>query len=294
MKVAFPYKSPISSSLMNFAFTGIIPQGVYVAPVMSSSLTTSSITISPGWVIRSADGMTISEDSVAVTLTLPGVGLYWVGVTVRYVVGNDPVVNVQAVPVINYLSWTADQKKAFVIFAQVNITNSAIQIDQTQATLPRGVFALQEDLIAKVSGVTVTSVSNSGGLSQNMSPNSLVYVQDSNSLQVFLNGTQWTQINHNVTGSGVFTSTTGTNIAIPQTVSLSVKNDISKYQVYITQTANSGAHVGETWVLKGQRYDQATNMILADPNYFLVLCSGDVPAPGAIGQVTFDWMLVLR
>jgi hypothetical protein len=293
MKVAFPYKSPMSSALMNFAFTDIIPEGVYVAPQMAASLTTSSVTISPGWVIRSVDGMTVSEDTATITLTLPGVGLYWVGVDAEYSVANDPMINIQAIPISSYVTWNATQQAAFIIFAQVNVTPTAIQIDQTQATLPRGVFALQQDLIAKVNGVTVTSVSNSAGLSQSMSPNSVVYVQDSNKLSIFLNGTQWTQIGQNIVGGGVFNSTTGTNVALPASVPLAVKNDITKYMVFISQTANSGGHVGETWVLKGQRYDQPTNSIVADPNYFLVMCSGTVPTPGAVGQVTFDWLVTL-
>jgi hypothetical protein len=281
---------------MNLATRDILPAGVYLAPSIAVG-GSKTIVISPPWVIRSAEGMTIREDQAphTVSFTSSADGVYYVGVSAHYIMGGPAQVSIQQVDQVTYnTSWSAAQKSAFIILCEVGVTGATLTVYQVgRQTQPRGTFALEVDLLDVQGKSTITRVSNLAGLADLASPitpvNRLVYVESNHTLAIY-NGTTFDRIMPQVAGSSAFVDAP---VAGPNPgVSIMLPADFpntgpSSYSVIVTSTANTNAHLGEVWVEKG------VNGNTSNSNYFTVKCSG---TPNLLGGVpaTFDYIVLPR
>lgn len=294
MQAAFGFKTPLSTDLLNLATRGILPAGVYLAPTLAVG-GSKTVIVTPPWIIRSADGMTVREDTApqVVSFASDPNGLYYLGVNALYILGGPAQIAVQRISETAYnAGWTAQQKAAFVIFCEVEVAGSVLTIRQaTFQTQPRGTFALQVDLIDSLSRSSISRVATWGDLvaAPTTPLNRLYYLADKHTLAIY-NGTTFDSINPQVTGSGIFLDSppSGPNSGVAVMLPVDFPStDPNKYSVTITSTFNTGAHLGEVWVEKGM------NGLTSNVNYFTVKCSG---APNALsgGTATFDYIVLPR
>lgn len=296
MQVSFGFRTPLSTNLLNLASKDVLPAGVYLAPTISVGAA-KTIIVSPPWVVRSVEGMTVREENAPLTVSFatdPD-GLYYVGVLSQYVVGGQVQVSVQRVSQSIYnASWTNLQKASFVILCEVGVVGSTLTIRQLdRQTQPRGTFALQVDMLDSLSKSTISRVGQWGDLETllagpTIATNRLFYVGDKHHLAIF-NGTSFERVNPIYSGSGVFLDAPeagpnqGVSIALPADFPSTAT---SSYAVAITPTTDSDGHLGNIWVEKG-KLGLATNL-----NYFTVKCSGRPSLSGL--TATFDYLLLPR
>lgn len=294
MQVAFGFRTPQSTELLNLTTRDILPAGVYLAPTIAVG-GSKTVVISPPWVVRSTDGMTVREDFAPqiVSFASDPDGLYYVGVNALYILGGPAQVAVQRVSQATYnAAWTVRQKAAFVILCEVNVVGNILTVRQTdRQTQPRGTFALSVDLTDAMSKSTISRVATWADLvaSPTTPLNRLFYVADKHNLAIY-NGMGFDRVNYQVSGSGVFLDAppAGPNTGVPVMLPAGFPSTaVTDYAVIITSTADTGAHLGEVWVEKGM------NGLTANLNYFTVKCSG---APNALGgnPATFDYIAIPR
>ena len=299
MEISFGFKGPFSTNQLNLITKDILPAGVYLAPTIQEG-GYLSLLISPPWVIRTIDGMTIREEQtpIAVDFSSVGSGQYYVGVAAQYVVGGKAQVAVQQVAVQTYNdTWTTTQKSHFVILCEVWNSGSSLTVSQaTQQTQPRGTFALQVDLLDSQTKSSISRVADRAALQTlldgplgDIPTNRVYYLEDPHQLAVF-NGTGFDIVNPTFSGSGVFYDAplSGPNPGTPIALDSSMPStDPNNYTVLVTPTSETGAHTGEIWVEKGVL---GTNTNLG---YFTVKCSGRPNTLGG-GTATFDYLVIPR
>lgn len=283
MLVSFAYKNSDSTQHLNMAAKDILPKGVYIYPKPASSWIVPGpgpslqVIINPGWVCRSTDGMTIREDTATNTIVFPVADNYYVGLHAEYLVARNPILELQAVKIAEYNTWTTAQKKTFIRFCQVNITGNPI----TQAMiffdvmeLPRGVFALQVDLDLVASSSVVRIINNTSIFPTDPQDNEIFYVEAENAFYIYHLGV-FTRVDNPLVGSTEFI-TTGTTITLPD---IAVNKS---YFVLVTPTSPTNTHLGDFWVVKAA-------------DRFTVYHSGNAQTSeeGHPGRITFDWLVCI-
>jgi hypothetical protein len=297
MEVCFGFKGPFSTHHINLVTKDVLPAGVYLAPGITDGQYQTLI-ITPPWVIRTTEGMTIREERSPIKISFSGDldGLYFVGVRALYVVGGPAQVSVERVAQETYNNgWSDAQKASFVILCEVSVSGSDLIIRQIdRQAQPRGTFALQVDLLDVQGKSTIGRVAEWGDLdtlaqSSSIPLDRVFYVENKHLLAVF-NGSGFDRVNPTFSGSSVFydAPTSGPNPGVGIALDSSMPStDPTSYTVIVTPTSDTGAHTGEIWVEKG--------VLGVDANlaYFTVKCSGRPNTLGG-GTATFDYIVIPR
>lgn len=274
MLASLPYRAPDSTQLLNYITKDILPKGLYVYPdpFIVPGVSPFQVTINQGWVARNYDGMTIREEEVDHTLVLNAVADHYVGLESQYTLSTEPSMELKAILVTDYVSYTQAQKNAFVIFAKVTpqaggtITTGNIDVDNFMDR-PRGALALDEDLQVMSQSVVRVSATNAG-LSALSEPteNEIAYVSNEDSLYIY-QSSAWSAINRPPSGSSTFAGSASFRTVTPSYLPTS-------YGVSITPTEDSSGRLGNYWV---KTYSDR----------FEVYNDGDWSG----GSATFDWVV---
>jgi hypothetical protein len=294
MQASFGFRTPQSTEGLNNITKDILPMGVYLAPTLAVG-GSKTVIVSPPWVVRSTDGMSVREDysPLTVSFAADADGLYYLGVRAVYIVGGPAQISVMRVSQSTYnTGWTTQQRTEFVILCEVNVVGATLTIRQAdRQTQPRGTFALQYDLLDSLSKSTISRVATWADLvaSPSTPTNRLFYVTDKHTLAVY-NGTTFDRVMPQAMGSSVFLDApaSGPNTGVPIMLPADFpSNAIADYSVIIISTSNTSAHLGEVWVEKGM------NGLVSNLSFFTVKCSG---APNSLGggTATFDYVVLPR
>jgi hypothetical protein len=161
----------------------------------------------------------------------------------------------------------------FIIFARATLTSPTTitlpMIDLSARTLPRGIYALANDL--NTLGAVCRSVLNVSALNttlENPLINELVYVISENALYKYQGNSTWIRVDEPYTGTANFSSIIGTR------VNLAPRYQNKPYHVNICPIANGGGDIGEWWVIK-------------DLTFFTVYNTGSA-------TTAFSWQVVLH
>lgn len=290
LKVSMSFSSADSTELMNAMIKDILPKGVYIHPTdWITQVDGLQLQIAKNWVVRSFDGMTIREHDTNQPLTLTTIGDYYVGLYGEYILAKDPNLELLAVPVATYDSWSNAQKAKLIRFAKVLATTVgsaySIQVYYDYMDVPRsGPLALRTDLLKYASTSSLRVVNNTSQLySFTPETDEIVWVETYGRFFKTDNNGGWIDPFAPLSGTSTFAGCNGspayTAISWPQAV-LTWMSDPSNAgklpQVMIQSTANVGGRLGETWVVK-------------DSNGFKVYNTGS--ASGSVA--TFDWQILI-
>ena len=273
MIASMTFMSPDSTEIINGITKDILPKGVYAFPETNWIVAGSDlqVVVNSPWVVRSADGMTIREDSVANVLTLPGIGTYYIGLDAQYLVASDPKLELRAILKTDYDAMPASSKAIFIKFALVVATGSSqLTVYTTERDMPRGTLALSADMLNLGSSTVVRVINTTTDFPLDFRPFEIVYVISENAFYIRY-GNSWLNVDNQVCGSANFTPNSGalgyegTVINLPQ----SLHN--RSYFVLVTPSSDSQGHIGEFWVERGA-------------NSFAVKVSGTSSA-------SFDWVI---
>lgn len=285
MIAAFIYSSPDSTEILNSIAKDILPKGVYVTPDPISTwvekVDDTHVRINPSWVVRNKDGMTIREETDSHTIALTDTAPWYVGLYSRYIVSQNPLLQLMSVTKDTYNSTSFDEQRPhFVIFAE--ITTNAETIDTSVMTIPEGsVFALLKDLDTTSGSSVVRIVTNTSSFPFDPQINSetgaseVVYVTSENAFYIYnaLTST-WVRVDDPLVGSTTFTPETGTTVVYPAAVLLALQSGNQLY-IQVTPSSPTDGHLGEYWIVKG-------------PASFTVYNTGYI-----LGA-TFDWSISIR
>lgn len=251
MQASMGYKSVDSTEYINKITQDVLPAGVYLFPGDEANNqwilpgTGKQVIVKGPWVVRNSDGMTIRElAGIEHKVSVPDLGEYYVGLFSRYLIDSDPLLELKAVTTSEYNNWA--EKKHFVTFARLNVTDSQISIqmiDLKARTIPNGIFALAEDLVK--TGSIVRSVVNVVGLKQTLEDpkvDEIVYVVQENALYRYMGNGNWIRIDCPSVGIANFNSILGTQINLDPIF----RN--KPYVVNICPSEPGNGCIGEWWV----------------------------------------------